>query len=133
MAQPQDAKRVYDLLDKIDEFRDTDTNSVERIRHNIISGSGRVYYIEDSEGRLLTTAQTTAESSSAAMIVAVATLQEYRGKGLMSECLSRLCRDVLAENKTLCLFYDNQKAGSVYHRLGFETIGRWTIMIENKK
>jgi uncharacterized protein len=40
---------------------------------------------------------------------------------------------VLAENKTLCLFYDNQKAGSVYHRLGFETIGRWTIMIENKK
>jgi hypothetical protein len=28
----------------------------------------------------------------------------------------------------LCLFYDNPLAGAIYHRLGFETIGRWGMM-----
>jgi hypothetical protein len=48
----------------------------------------------------------------------------------MSVCLSSLCRDLLGEGKTLCLFYDNPRAGSVYHRLGFETIDQWLMLIK---
>ena len=37
---------------------------------------------------MLTVSQTTAENSKSAMVVGVATRKGYRGKGLMSECLS---------------------------------------------
>ncbi len=73
-------------------------------------------------------AQTTAENSMSAMVVGVATLKEYRKKGLMSKCLSKLCYDLLNEGKTLCLFYDNPKAGRIYHALGFETLDKWSMV-----
>jgi predicted GNAT family acetyltransferase len=41
--------------------------------------------------------------------------------------MNALCLDVLAEGKTLCLFYDNPKAGSIYKRLGFKDIGFWSM------
>jgi predicted GNAT family acetyltransferase len=64
------------------------------------------------------------------MVVSVATMMVHRGKGLMCMCLSRLCQDVLAEGKSLCLFYDNPEAGKVYHRLGFKSIDNWVMMTE---
>ncbi len=64
------------------------------------------------------------------MVVGVATLKEYRGGGLMSKCLSKLCVDVMSEGKMLCLFYDNPKAGSIYHKLGFKTIDNWMMITE---
>lgn len=130
LAVEEDATRVFDLLEEIKEFKETDTNSVDRIKNVILTKSGRIYYIEDENGKMLTTCQTAAENSTSAMVVGVATLKEYRGRGLMTQCLSKLCRDVLAENKTLCLFYDNPKAGSVYHKIGFETIEKWMMLID---
>lgn len=82
---------------------------------------------------MCTVAQTTAENSKSAMVVGVATRKDCRGKGLMSQCLSKLCRDVLAEGKSLCLFYDNPKAGRVYHKLGFVSIDKWAMLIEEKE
>ena len=73
--------------------------------------------------------QTAAENSKSAMVVAVATHKDYRKRGFMAQCLSKLCRDLLNENKTLCLFYDNPEAGSVYHKLGFKTIGKWKMIV----
>ena len=69
--------------------------------------------------------QVVAENSKSAMIVGVATR-----KGYMSKCLSKLCNDLLERNKFLCLFYDNPKAGKVYHKLGFKEIGIWTMLVE---
>jgi len=132
IATEDDAKRVYDLLEEIEEFQTTDTNSVERIKKVISSKTGRIYFIEDEKGELMTVSQTTAENSKSAMVVGVATRKEHRGKGLMSQCLSKLCHDVLLEGKTLCLFYDNPKAGSVYHNIGFKSIDRWMMLIEGK-
>ncbi len=48
----------------------------------------------------------------------------------MGKCLSKLCSDLLKRNKTLCLFYDNPKAGRVYRRIGFKEIGIWTMLVE---
>jgi len=132
-ATEDDAIRIYNLLESIEEFQTTDTNSVERIKKVISSKSGRIYFIEDEKGKLLTVSQTTAENSKSAMVVGVATRQEHRGKGLMSQCLSKLCYDVLLEGKTLCLFYDNPKAGSVYHSIGFKSIDKWMMIIESKE
>lgn len=133
IATEDDALRVYNLLEDIEEFQATDTNSVERIKRVISTKAGRIYFIEDENGELQTVSQTTAENSKAAMIVGVATKKEHRGKGLMSKCLSKLCSDVLSEGKTLCLFYDNPKAGSVYHKIGFKSIDKWMMLIEGNK
>ena len=84
--------------------------------------------MEDSDGQMMSVSQTTAENSRSAMIVGVATAKAYRNRGLMRVCLSKLCADVLSEGKTLCLFYDNPKAGSVYHKLGFESIDKWVMI-----
>ena len=62
------------------------------------------------------------------MVVGVATREDYRKKGLVSKCMSKLCYDYLKEGKTLCLFYDNPEAGKIYKRLGFKEIEKW-IMI----
>jgi predicted GNAT family acetyltransferase len=61
------------------------------------------------------------------MIVGVCSHPEKRNQGLASLCMEALCHDILAEGKTLCLFYDNPKAGSIYKRLGFKDIGLWSM------
>lgn len=133
LATVEDAGRIYDLLEGIEEFRTTDTNSVERIKKVISTKAGRIYYMEGYDGIMMTVAQTTAENSKSAMVVGVATRKEHRRSGLMSQCLSKLCDDLLAEGKTLCLFYNNPEAGSVYHKMGFESIERWKMLIEGKE
>jgi len=125
-ATVDDAGRVCELLAPIEEF-DRETTQKE-IADMISNKSGRVYYMEDESGAMMSVAQTTAENSKSAMVVGVATARGYRNRGLMSVCLSKLCADVLGEGKTLCLFYDNPKAGSVYHKLGFESIDKWVMI-----
>lgn len=132
VAKKEDAQRVIDIINQIEEFRATGTSTVEKIEKVIESKAGRVYYIENEAGEIISVAQTTAENSKGAMIVGVATLEGYRKQGLMSKCLSKLCRDVLAEGKNLCLFYNNPEAGRVYHKLGFESIDKWTMLVEVK-
>lgn len=126
-ANVSDAKRVFDLIAQIEEFHSV---PLERTIKKIETNTGRIYYIEENDS-MVSVSQTTAENRYSAMIVGVATLPGYRKKGYMSMCLSKLCIDCLEDEKTLCLFYDNPKAGSVYHKLGFKTIGKW-IMLTKK-
>ncbi|MFP3916986.1 GNAT family N-acetyltransferase [Lysinibacillus telephonicus] len=88
--------------------------------------TGRTYFIRVN-GEMVTTASTTAENSRSAMVVAVATKEEFKRKGLATDCMIKLCKDLLAEGKELCLFYDNPEAGKIYKRLGFEDIGFWNL------
>lgn len=130
-ARIEDAEEIYHLLSNIEEF-DSLPRSVERIKKKISEGISKLYYIR-LNGEIVTVVQTTADNKYSTMVVGVATKKEYRGQGLMSECLSKLCMDVLNDGKTLCLFYDNPKAGRIYHRLGFKTIGKWSMLIEKSE
>ncbi len=120
--------RIYEMLSTIEEFERPLTQ--KELKDRIEDGSGRIYYMEDALGEIMTVSQTTAQNSKSAMIVGVATAKAYRNRGLMSACLSKLCIDVLAEGKTLCLFYDSAKAGSVYLKLGFKPIDKWVMIQE---
>ena len=127
-ASCEDARRILDLLVTIEEFSGT-FRSTDEICRKIESRSGRVYFIENEAKDVVCNVQTAAENSKSAMVVAVATHKDYRKRGFMAQCLSKLCRDLLNENKTLCLFYDNPEAGAVYHKLGFKTIGKWKMIV----
>ncbi|MGL4818447.1 MAG: GNAT family N-acetyltransferase [Bacilli bacterium] len=135
-ATGDDAHRIVELLLSIEEFHDTNStnrsdDAVLRMRQKIEGGSDRVYFVEE-DGTVVSVVQTAAENSMSAMIIGVATHAQARGRGLMSAALTQLCQDVLSDGKSLCLFYDNEAAGCVYHRLGFQQLGMWTMMVKKK-
>lgn len=113
------------LLKTVPEFK-TASITVESKKRILESKTGRTYIIRDN-GKIVTTASTTAENSRSAMVIAVATKEEYKRKGLATDCMIKLCKDLFSEGKELCLFYDNPDAGKIYKRLGFEDIGFWNL------
>lgn len=113
------------LLKTVPEFQHANI-TVESKKRTIENKTGRTYFIR-MNGKMASTASTTAENNSSAMIVAVATKEQYKRKGLATDCMIKLCQDLLKEGKELCLFYDNPDAGKIYKRLGFEDIGFWNV------
>ena len=129
IATQDDVDRLSDFIDTIEELGGTGENR-EMLANCIISGCGRYYYIENEYGDIISVAGTSAENKYAAMVVSVATDKNYRKHGLAVKCVSKLCIDALKVCENVCLFYDNPEAGKVYHGIGFETIGNWTMMVE---
>lgn len=128
-ASPENIDELLDpiiaLYDKIEEFKTHPER--ENIRNAVMLGSGRVYYIKSKSG-IMAMAQTTAENPSSAMIISVCTDPAKRFKGYATKCLSKLCSELIAEGKTLCLIYDNENAGKIYKKLGFEVIEKWSFL-----
>lgn len=126
IATVNDVEAICSLTDTIEEFEFSREGSRANLRKTLESGTGRTYYLE-REGQVIATASTSAENSMSAMIIAVATHQAYRGQGLASRVVAKLCADLLNEGKSLCLFYNNPQAGIIYKRLGFHDIGSWSM------
>lgn len=124
-AVPEDAARIVEQLKSIPEFSNS-SFSVERTEDVLKSKVGRTFFIE-KDGKIVSSASTTAENSQSAMVVGVGTLPGYERQGLASFCMSVLCEELLQEGKMLCLFYDNPKAGAIYKRIGFVDIGKWCM------
>jgi len=126
IASPEDAQGICDLQNTIDEF----VSEVEKdhVEKNIREGFSRVYCIKNEDGEIVSMAQTSADTSSAAMIVGVCTHIDYRKRGYMRKIMTKLCYDLQQEGKLTCLFYDNKDAGRIYHSIGFETIGMWHML-----
>lgn len=126
-AEIEDAKGIYALRQHIDEFEDFKT-SLESIRKSLFEGGSRTYIIKDRK-KIVSSASTSAENSILAMVVGVMTHPNYRKKGFASRCVLQICHELISEDKGLCLFYDNPKAGSIYKKIGFEDIGKWITAI----
>ncbi len=125
---PADDRRFSQVLSlhrEIEEFARFD-DSTEAIEYNHKSGTGRTTVIE-MDGRVVSCASSAAESSWTALLIGVATAHEYRGRGYATACVAALCRELLKEGKTVCLFYDNPAAARIYKRLGFRDIGPWCM------
>lgn len=121
----KELEELVALLKGVPEFQHANI-TIESKRRTLENKTGRTYFIRVN-GEMATTASTTAENSSSAMIVAVATKKQYKRQGLATDCMIKLCQDLLKEGKELCLFYDNPDAGKIYKRLGFEDIGFWNV------
>ncbi|HEU5138635.1 MAG TPA: GNAT family N-acetyltransferase [Bacillales bacterium] len=127
-ARVEDVDGLLKLHNQIEEFSAIPPDR-ERLVHKMESKSGRTVIIEE-RGEIVASASTTAENTYSAMVVGVMTKPGCRRKGYASICMSALCREVLEEEKTLCLFYDNPEAGNIYKRLGFHDIGMWDMYLK---
>lgn len=131
---PDNASDIVALYLQIEEFRDlygSDVNSIKQVRLNLENG-GHSYGVFRN-GKLVSVASTGAENSVSAMVMGVATLPEARKHGFASYLVAKLCGDFLNEGKQfLCLFYDNPKAGSIYHRIGFTELGNYILLKRRK-
>lgn len=126
-ATLEDVDRIIELRQRIAEFA-TAPRTRESLAKSLETKTGRTYYIEQ-DGNMVASASTTAENSLSAMIVGVCTDEAHRQKGYASAIMTKLIQDLISEGKTLCLFYDNPQAGSIYKRLGFRDIGTWTMYL----
>jgi predicted GNAT family acetyltransferase len=87
-------------------------------------------YVIKEDGKIVSSVSTVADTKKSAMVVAVATDKEYRQKGYASKLMIKLMHEYLVnKKKSLCLFYDNPKAGKIYHRLGFVDKDMWVMLI----
>ncbi|MFS1515709.1 GNAT family N-acetyltransferase [Bacillus sp. SCS-151] len=125
LATIEDVDGIIALRSDIEEFV-TPSNAKEMFIKTMKSGTGRTYVMKKN-GQIIASASTTAENSISAMIVGVCTHQDYRNRGYATEVMKMLCKDLLKEGKTLCLFYDNPGAGRIYKKLGFVDIGKWVM------
>lgn len=114
-------KKIVKLYECIEEFENT---TVQSIKNGLKSGRG--YCIEINK-KVIAMAKSTSENSTHAMIVGVATHPLYRNKGYATKCIIKICKELIKESKIPCLFYDNEEAGKIYHKLGFENRGTWSI------
>lgn len=128
-ANLTDVDSIFELRKQIIEFTTTKASKIS-FKQTLASGTGRTYMIKDNN-KVICTVSTTAENSFSVMVVGVSTHPEYRMKGYASLCMTALCKDILDEGKTLCLFYDNPDAGKIYKRLGFRDIGKWSMLYSN--
>lgn len=124
-ASIKDVPFIAELYDQIVEFEVDESREVG-IKRSLENGSARIFYKREND-LIVSSASTTAENSQSAMVIGVCTHPDYKQKGYASLCMRKLCEELLSEGKTLCLFYDNPEAGSIYKRLGFEDIGYWTM------
>lgn len=129
LSTEEDFGALYDLLIDIKEF-----SVAKQDKESFISNKQKSLQMSQTVGIfkdniLVATAATTAETTKSAMVVGVATNQSYRNKGYASSCVMYLANHFIKEQgKSLSLFYDNPKAGSIYHKIGFEDIGKWTML-----
>jgi hypothetical protein len=121
-----DIEAIFALKRQIREFK-LSPSAEQSFRQTVSSGAGRSFLIKIRDS-VVSVASTTAENSRSAMIVGVCTHPDHRNKGFATYCMTALCRELLDEGHTLCLFYNNDAAGSIYRRLGFREIGMWSML-----
>jgi predicted GNAT family acetyltransferase len=124
-ANDDNFHEVLRLQKEIDEFSRFGDSS-EALVCNQKSKTGRTAMVRDN-GVVVSSASSAAENSVSAMIIGVGTMKKYRNRGFASACICTLCRKLLDENKTVCLFYNNPLAASIYKKVGFKDIGEWAI------
>lgn len=131
LALPEDAGDILREMWQIEEFRPLLTGTPEqRIprTESMIRSGFEAHYLIRKDGALAAHANTSVASSRAAMIGGVFTPVQFRGRGLATAVVARLCKDLLDSGKTPVLFFENPEAARIYHRLGFEDFADWFIV-----
>lgn len=102
------------------------------VSHRIRHGFCRIKGIWES-GKPVACVMTTAECDGAAIIGAVATLPESRGRGYASGLVSSLTSELHLEGRSVYLLPKNEAAHKLYSAIGFYDCGKWADLIPLNK
>lgn len=125
--KPSEYRENIEMLALIPEFAMSNFSVASRERAEKYK-TGRTYLVRNEQGIMAASASSTAENSQSAMIVGVGTRPGFERRGFATLCMEKLCSELLAEGKSLCLFYSNPVAGNIYKRIGFKDIGLWKMI-----
>ena len=89
-------------------------------------------YILKRDGEIIHHAATYAELDNLAVISGVITREDWRGKGVGTLAVRKLCHDLLKEGKKPCLFYYTKQAEGFYRKIGFEEGTGWAKLVLRK-
>lgn len=95
-------------------------------------GMGRNYVLKRN-GEIIHHAATYAELDNLAVISGVITREDWRGKGVGTLAIRKLCHDLLEEGKKPCLFYYTKQAEGFYKKIGFEEGTGWAKLVLRKE
>ena len=90
-------------------------------------------YILKRDGEIIHHAATYAELDNLAVISGVITREDWRGKGVGTLAVRKLCYDLLKEGKKPCLFYYTKQAEGFYKKIGFEEGTGWAKLVLRKE
>lgn len=97
------------------------------VSHRLRHGGCHMAVLNDSQG-LAATAMTVAECRSAALLGAVATRPDCRGRGYATACVSTLAHAMRKEGKSVWICPKNPAAQRLYERLHFTVCGDWGVV-----
>lgn len=100
-----------------------------QLRERFLEGFGRNYVIRH-DGKIIAHAATYAEESSLAVISGVMVHPDYRGRGLSSQVLGALCRELMSEGFEVISYYYIESARRAHESVGFREIGSWAKLIQ---
>ncbi|MGC4018505.1 MAG: GNAT family N-acetyltransferase [Muricomes sp.] len=127
-ASGEDIDDIFAFLQSIPELRSL-YRSKQMIADRIHNNNG-IHCLIRENGKIIAHANSTAECEETVMIGGVAVAPGYRGRGLASQIVSALCRQILAKEKRPCLFCSQEEAHNLYYNIGFRRAGDWGTLTE---
>lgn len=118
---------VPQLIEKTNKIFNMTVTNIDSIIMELENNSKHIYAILKND-EIISSASSSAESKELAMIVGVFTLEDYRQKGYAIKCVYALCKRLIDEGKTVCLFYDNPNAAKMYDKIGFKFKGYFSML-----
>lgn len=97
------------------------------VSHRLRHGTCHIAVREEA-GDICSSAMTVAEGERAALLGAVATRPEDRGKGYAGSCVMTLASWIQKQDKQVWISPKNELAKRLYSRLGFEICGEWGMV-----
>lgn len=129
-AGPEDADVLGALIFATDAFRRNYHAASEvaaGIRSRMRSGGVR-HVVVRQDGRIVSHANTTAETTGFALVSGVTTAADAQRRGHAARLVSHLCRELLGEGRIPCLFAKSPGALAMYEKLGFVKTGDYVTL-----
>ncbi len=123
MATTEDVDKIHNFLMSHEEIKHLYQNK-DMITNRIESGEG-VHMILEHDGSIIGHANSAASTELSAMIGGVAVAHEHRNKSVAKSLVSQVCKYIMIEGKTPCLFAGEELENNLYITLGFKPYKKW--------
>ncbi len=121
-----DVDRIHAFLMSIPEFKQIYAVK-DMIFNRIQNGEGIHLYLERG-GEIIAHINSAAQTETTCMVGGLGVAPAYRGQGLGKGLVSALCREMLRQGRTPCLFNEAPPERSLFKQIGFNEIGKWGVV-----